>query len=94
MVTGEFFSRFVDVSVDVRVECIKRAKEFLQHHPDLAADLTGELESCRELETHVTWWNNGYHAGLWIKAWTGLLCCVPGQNNLLSLYFFSAKEYK
>ena len=38
-----FFFRFVDVSVEVRVECIKRAKEFLQYHPDLVDDLTGEL---------------------------------------------------
>lgn len=35
------FIRFVDISVDVRVECIKRAKEFLQHHPVLASDLAG-----------------------------------------------------
>ncbi len=39
------FFRFVDINVDVRVECIKRAKEFLQYHPDLAADLTGELDN-------------------------------------------------
>ena len=38
-----FCCRFVDISIDVRVECIKRAKEFLQHHPDLAADLAGKL---------------------------------------------------
>jgi len=48
MVSGEIFFRFVDVSVEVRVECVKRAKEFLQYHPDLVADLTGELQSFRE----------------------------------------------
>lgn len=37
--------RFVDISVDVRVECIKKAKEFLQHHPDLAGDLAGKKAS-------------------------------------------------
>ena len=44
----KIFFRFVDVSVEVRVECIKRAKEFLQYHPDLVADLTGELQSFKE----------------------------------------------
>lgn len=39
--TSFVFIRFVDISVDVRVECIKRAKEFLQHHPVLASDLAG-----------------------------------------------------
>jgi len=42
----------VDVSVDVRVECIRRAKEFLQYHPDLAADLIGELWSVGRRITH------------------------------------------
>ena len=38
----------MDVSVEIRVECIRRAKAFLQYHPDLTADLTGELWSVRE----------------------------------------------
>ncbi|KAL9973177.1 hypothetical protein ACROYT_G019595 [Oculina patagonica] len=40
---NSYLGRFVDINVDVRVECIKRAKEFLQYHPDLAADLTDKL---------------------------------------------------
>ena len=35
----------MDIVVDVRVECVKRAKEFLRHHPDLVADISGELEN-------------------------------------------------
>lgn len=40
---NSYLGRFVDISVDVRVECIKRAKEFLQHHPVLASDLADKL---------------------------------------------------
>ena len=48
MFTFEFLTqlllnRFVDISVDVRVECVKRAKEFLKHHPDLVTDVTGDF---------------------------------------------------
>ena len=47
MFTFEFLTqllldRFVDISVDVRVECVKRAKEFLKYHPDLVTDVTGD----------------------------------------------------
>ena len=47
MFTFEFLiqlllDRFVDISVDVRVECVKRAKEFLKYHPDLVTDVTGD----------------------------------------------------
>ena len=41
--TQLFLDRFVDISVDVRVECVKRAKEFLKHHPDLVTDVTGDF---------------------------------------------------
>lgn len=41
--TQLFLDRFVDISVDVRVECVKRAKEFLKYHPDLVTDVTGDL---------------------------------------------------
>lgn len=40
---GSYLGRFVDISVDVRVECVKRAKEFLKHHPDLVTDVTDKL---------------------------------------------------
>lgn len=40
---GSYLGRFVDISVDVRIECIKRAKEFLRYHPGLAADITDKL---------------------------------------------------
>ena len=40
--TQLFLDRFVDISVDVRVECVKRAKEFLKYHPDLVTDVTGD----------------------------------------------------
>ena len=48
MFTFEFLTqllldRFVDISVDVRVECVKRAKEFLKYHPDLVTDVTGDF---------------------------------------------------
>ena len=43
-----FIFRFVDISVDVRVECIKRCKEFLKNHPDLVADIGGEFENILE----------------------------------------------
>lgn len=33
----------MDISVDVRVECVKRAKEFLKYHPDLVTDVTDKL---------------------------------------------------
>ena len=41
--THLFLDRFVDINVDVRVECVKRAKEFLKYHPDLVTDVTGEF---------------------------------------------------
>lgn len=41
--TQLFLDRFVDISVDVRVECVKRAKEFLKYHPDLVTDVTGDF---------------------------------------------------
>ena len=43
-----FIFRFVDISVDVRVECIKRCKEFLKNHPDLVTDISGEFENILE----------------------------------------------
>ncbi len=38
-----FFSRFNDIHVPVRLECVKFASHCLMNHPDLARDLTGEL---------------------------------------------------
>ena len=35
------FRRFVDIDADVRVECIKHAKFFFLHHPELVAEITG-----------------------------------------------------
>lgn len=40
---NSYLGRFVDISVDVRVECIKRCKEFLKNHPDLVADISDKL---------------------------------------------------
>lgn len=40
---NSYLGRFVDISVDIRVECIKRARDFLQHHPDLGSDLADKL---------------------------------------------------
>ncbi|KAJ7363327.1 Sister chromatid cohesion protein PDS5 A [Desmophyllum pertusum] len=40
---NSYLGRFVDISVDVRLECIKRTKEFLQFQPDLVDDLTDKL---------------------------------------------------
>ena len=34
--------------MDVRVECIKRCKEFLKNHPDLVTDIGGEFENILE----------------------------------------------
>jgi hypothetical protein len=28
--------------VDVRIECVKEAKHFLLHHPELTSDITGD----------------------------------------------------
>lgn len=36
-----FFSRFNDIHVPVRLECVKFASHCLMNHPDLARDLTG-----------------------------------------------------
>lgn len=40
---NSYLGRFVDISVDVRVECIKRCKEFLKNHPDLVTDIGDKL---------------------------------------------------
>lgn len=37
------FSRFNDIHVPVRLECVKFASHCLMNHPDLARDLTGVL---------------------------------------------------
>lgn len=38
-----FLSRFNDIHVPVRLECVKFASHCLMNHPDLAKDLTGGL---------------------------------------------------
>ena len=39
----------MDIDADVRVECIKHAKFFFLHHPELVAEITGTkiLISCK-----------------------------------------------
>ena len=43
-VTLMFYTRFVDIDIDVRVECIKHAKFFFQYHPELVGEITGTLK--------------------------------------------------
>lgn len=42
-VSTDLFSRFNDIHVPVRLECVKFASHCLMNHPDLAKDLTGMI---------------------------------------------------
>ena len=42
------FFRFVDVSIDVRLECVRQAKQLLMLHPTIVSDVSGKvaIEMC------------------------------------------------